>query len=132
MYQLLRGYRNEIATSITIGNYGDLTVGSGKSTALTGSVQVDGASAIDGDFSVENMSSTFLSGSLMVDINVEADETTNLNDFLNMSLYPIDKEQINISPLGGQMVFFRSDLMEHEVHASSTRERRSIATWLKN
>ncbi len=49
-----------------------------------------------------------------------------------LSLYPKEREQINISPLGGRMVLFRSDEMEHEVHASFTRERRSIAGWLKN
>lgn len=49
-----------------------------------------------------------------------------------LSLYPKDSKQVNISPLGGRMVFFRSDEMEHEVHPSSTRERRSIAAWLKN
>jgi len=49
-----------------------------------------------------------------------------------LSLYPKGGEQKNISPLGGRMVFFRSDEMEHEVHASFTRDRRSIASWLKN
>lgn len=49
-----------------------------------------------------------------------------------LSLYPSQGEQINITPLGGRMVLFRSDEMEHEVHASFTRERRSIAAWLKN
>ncbi len=49
-----------------------------------------------------------------------------------LSLYPKGGEQIDISPLGGRMVFFRSDEMEHEVHASFTRDRRSIAGWLKN
>ncbi|XMO85553.1 2OG-Fe(II) oxygenase [Algibacter sp. AS12] len=49
-----------------------------------------------------------------------------------LSLYPEHGNQINISPLGGRMVFFRSDEMEHEVHASHTRERQSIAGWLKN
>ncbi len=49
-----------------------------------------------------------------------------------LSLYPKEKKQINISPLGGRMVLFRSDQMEHEVHASFTRNRRSIAGWLKN
>ncbi|WP_028887698.1 2OG-Fe(II) oxygenase [Tenacibaculum ovolyticum] len=48
-----------------------------------------------------------------------------------LSLYPLNREQINISPLEGRLVFFRSDEMEHEVHSSSTRERRSIAGWLK-
>lgn len=49
-----------------------------------------------------------------------------------LSLYPEARGQVNISPLGGRMVLFRSDEMEHEVHASSTRDRRSIAGWLKN
>lgn len=49
-----------------------------------------------------------------------------------LSLYPNEKKQINISPLGGRMVLFRSDEMEHEVHASFTRDRSSIAGWLKN
>lgn len=49
-----------------------------------------------------------------------------------LSLYPLLEEKTQISPLGGRMVFFRSDEMEHEVHPSSTRERRSIAGWLKN
>lgn len=49
-----------------------------------------------------------------------------------LSLYPEAGEQKDISPLGGRMVFFRSDEMEHEVHASSTRERKSIAGWFKN
>ncbi|MBC8754813.1 2OG-Fe(II) oxygenase [Kordia sp. YSTF-M3] len=49
-----------------------------------------------------------------------------------LSLYPLNAEQKNISPLEGRMVFFRSDEMEHEVHPSATRERNSIAGWLKN
>lgn len=49
-----------------------------------------------------------------------------------LSLYPKEAEQIDISPFGGRMVFFRSDEMEHEVHASFTRDRISIAGWLKN
>jgi len=49
-----------------------------------------------------------------------------------LSLYPFEEKQKNISPVEGRMVFFRSDEMEHEVHSSSTRERRSIAGWLKN
>ena len=49
-----------------------------------------------------------------------------------LTLYPLGTEQISISPLGGRMVLFRSDEMEHEVHASFTRERSSIAGWLKN
>ncbi|MFT6880948.1 MAG: SM-20-related protein [Algoriphagus sp.] len=49
-----------------------------------------------------------------------------------LSLYPSSGGQKNISPVEGRMVFFRSDEMEHEVHPSLTRERRSIAGWLKN
>lgn len=49
-----------------------------------------------------------------------------------LSLYPINKNQIDISPLEGRLVFFRSDEMEHEVHSSMTRERKSIAGWMKN
>jgi len=49
-----------------------------------------------------------------------------------LSLYPLGKEQKNFAPLGGRMVFFKSDEMEHEVNPSSSRERRSIAGWLKS
>lgn len=50
----------------------------------------------------------------------------------NLSLYPLNAAQTNISPQSGRMVFFKSDEMEHEVHPCSTRERNSIAGWLKN
>lgn len=49
-----------------------------------------------------------------------------------LSMYPKMGKQINLSPLGGRLVLFRSDEMEHEVHASFTRSRNSIAGWLKN
>lgn len=49
-----------------------------------------------------------------------------------LSLYPKAGKQIDILPLGGRMVLFRSDEMEHEVNPSFTRERNSIAGWLKN
>ncbi len=49
-----------------------------------------------------------------------------------LSLYPLNSAQKNIAPIEGRMVFFRSDEMEHEVHPSATRERKSIAGWLKN
>ncbi|WP_057938736.1 2OG-Fe(II) oxygenase [Algoriphagus resistens] len=49
-----------------------------------------------------------------------------------LSLYPEGRQTKDISPIGGRIVFFRSDEMEHEVHPSFTRERRSIAGWLKN
>lgn len=49
-----------------------------------------------------------------------------------LSLYPEGSEQKDISPIGGRLVFFRSDEMEHEVHPSFTRNRISIAGWLKS
>ena len=49
-----------------------------------------------------------------------------------LSLYPTIGKQKDIAPLAGRMVFFKSDEMEHEVHPSSTRERQSIAGWLKS
>ena len=49
-----------------------------------------------------------------------------------LSLYPTDAAPVNLAPMGGRLVFFRSDEMEHEVHPSTTRERRSIAGWLKD
>ena len=49
-----------------------------------------------------------------------------------LSLYPLIGGQKDIAPLEGRMVFFRSDEMEHEVHPSTTRERKSIAGWLKD
>ncbi len=49
-----------------------------------------------------------------------------------LSLYPSDKDQVDIAPLGGRLVLFRSDEMEHEVHASFTRSRNSIAGWMKH
>ena len=48
-----------------------------------------------------------------------------------LSLYPKDGEQKDIAPIGGRMVFFKSDEMEHEVYPSFTRNRISIAGWLK-
>jgi SM-20-related protein len=55
----------------------------------------------------------------------EADQGT-------LSIYPLNSAPINISPVEGRIVFFRSDEMEHEVNPSLTRERRSIAGWMKN
>ncbi|SFU12874.1 SM-20-related protein [Algoriphagus locisalis] len=49
-----------------------------------------------------------------------------------LSLYPESGETQNISPIGGRIVFFRSDEMEHEVQPSHTKERKSIAAWFKN
>ncbi|MFT5336964.1 MAG: SM-20-related protein [Luteibaculaceae bacterium] len=50
----------------------------------------------------------------------------------NLSLYPAGKNQVNIIPSGGRLVLFRSDEMEHEVQASNTRNRQSIAGWMKS
>lgn len=47
-------------------------------------------------------------------------------------LYPKDSDVIKIAPLAGRFVFFKSGEMEHEVLPSLTRERSSIAGWLKN
>jgi len=55
----------------------------------------------------------------------EADQGT-------LSIYPLNSAPITISPIEGRIVFFRSDEMEHEVNPSLTRERRSIAGWMKN
>ncbi len=49
-----------------------------------------------------------------------------------LSLHPRDQEVVHITPIGGRMVFFRSDEMSHEVNASPTRDRSSIAGWMKN
>jgi SM-20-related protein len=49
-----------------------------------------------------------------------------------LSLYPKEKKQIDISPIGGRLVFFRSDELEHEVHPSLTRSRISISGWFKS
>ncbi len=49
-----------------------------------------------------------------------------------LSLYPNGSETINISPIGGRFVFFKSDVLEHEVHPSFTKDRISIAGWLKS
>lgn len=48
-----------------------------------------------------------------------------------LSLYPKNAAPQHVLPLGGRLVFFKSDEMEHEVHPSATRERMSIAGWLK-
>jgi SM-20-related protein len=58
-------------------------------------------------------------------------EDWKLEDDGLLSLYPLNRIQVNIAPIAGRMVFFSSDEMEHEVHPSLTRERNSIAGWLK-
>ncbi len=49
-----------------------------------------------------------------------------------LSLYPSKMPQKDISPIAGRMVFFKSDEMEHEVHPSKSRDRKSIAGWLSS
>ncbi|MCB9558544.1 MAG: 2OG-Fe(II) oxygenase [Deltaproteobacteria bacterium] len=46
-------------------------------------------------------------------------------------LYPEDAEPVVVAPLGGRVVFFRSDQLAHEVRPSLSRERLSLAGWLK-
>ncbi len=58
-------------------------------------------------------------------------EDWQLNDGGILSLYLASGQQKDISPLAGRMVFFKSDEIEHEVHPSFTRDRASIAGWLK-
>lgn len=48
-----------------------------------------------------------------------------------ISVYPKDAEALDFLPLGGRIIFFKSDVLEHEVNPSTTRDRLSIATWLK-
>lgn len=48
-----------------------------------------------------------------------------------LSLYPTGALQKDIAPMGGRLVFFKSDEMEHQVFPSLTRDRISIAGWLK-
>ena len=47
-----------------------------------------------------------------------------------ISLYTADGEK-RLLPLGGRAVFFKSDVLPHEVHASATRYRLSVTGWLK-
>ncbi len=48
-----------------------------------------------------------------------------------VSLY-IPSGEIRFQPLINRMLFFKSDVTEHEVHASVGRPRLSIAGWLKS
>ncbi|MDY0781212.1 2OG-Fe(II) oxygenase [Tenacibaculum sp. IB213877] len=47
-----------------------------------------------------------------------------------LSIYTKDNEE-SVYPFGGRVVFFKSDVTEHEVHPSPNRPRLSIAGWLK-
>ena len=49
-----------------------------------------------------------------------------------IGLYPKGLDPVYVSPIAGRIVFFRSDELEHEVFPSHTRERNSIAGWMKN
>lgn len=49
-----------------------------------------------------------------------------------LSLYVNANKIDETYPLEGRTVFFKSDELEHEVHPSFTRNRISIAGWLKN
>jgi SM-20-related protein len=50
----------------------------------------------------------------------------------NLSIYPSRGIQQDILAIAGRLVFFKSDEMEPEVNPSNTKERNSIACWLKN
>ena len=49
-----------------------------------------------------------------------------------LSLYISENKIDDLYPLENRVVFFKSDELEHEVHPSLTRNRISIAGWLKN
>ncbi|MGY5355792.1 2OG-Fe(II) oxygenase [Wenyingzhuangia sp. IMCC45467] len=49
-----------------------------------------------------------------------------------LSLYINENKIDDVYPLEGRAVFFKSDELEHEVHPSFTRNRISIAGWLKS
>lgn len=53
-----------------------------------------------------------------------------LEDHGYLSLY-LDPLHAKIFPKGGRAVFFKSDMVDHEVHPSPNRPRLSIAGWLK-
>ncbi len=56
-------------------------------------------------------------------------EDWEINDGGELCVYPDDKS-INISPLNGKSVFFKSDELEHEVLITN-KPRMSITGWLK-
>jgi len=49
-----------------------------------------------------------------------------------LTLYLPGELELKIDPVGGRLVFFRSDEIEHEVSPSLLRFRLSIAGWLKH
>ena len=49
----------------------------------------------------------------------------------NLVLY-LEEGEKKLYPHGGSAVFFKSDVVEHEVKPSHTRARMSIAGWMKN
>jgi SM-20-related protein len=49
-----------------------------------------------------------------------------------LAIYLADQSQHDFLPFSGRLVFFKSDQIEHEVYPSTTRERMSIAGWLKS
>ncbi len=50
----------------------------------------------------------------------------------SISLYINELKTDSVLPTEGKTIFFKSDELEHEVHPSLTRNRISIAGWLKN
>lgn len=53
------------------------------------------------------------------------------NDGGELGLY-LENGMQKIIPLGGRVVFFKSDIVEHEVFTSLTKERMSLTGWLKS
>jgi SM-20-related protein len=49
-----------------------------------------------------------------------------------LSLYLEGEKEIEVLPISGRAVCFKSDELEHEVHPSLSRPRLSIAGWLKS
>jgi SM-20-related protein len=56
----------------------------------------------------------------------------NVSDGGKLSLFLNQHKIDDVYPLENRAVFFKSDELEHEVHPSYTRNRISIAGWLKN
>lgn len=53
------------------------------------------------------------------------------NDGGEIGLY-FGEEVKKLQPIGGRMIFFKSDEIEHEVFPSNTRNRLSLTGWLKS
>lgn len=54
-----------------------------------------------------------------------------IQDGGQLVVYPEGKEMVSVLPLAKRAVFFRSDVLLHEVLPSSSKSRRSITGWMK-